>query len=74
MTKPRVDTITVPCDEGNVEAIRDRKTGAWHIGYPWGDEDFFGTIMQVKARMLRKVLEVRKIDAQYHQLQQESSR
>jgi hypothetical protein len=71
MTKPRVDRITVPCDDGDVEASRNRD-GSWHIGYPWGDEDFFGTIMQVKARMLRKVLEVQKADAIYQQ-QQESS-
>ena len=56
MTKARETTITVEADVGVVEARLDQ-SGNWRIAYPWGSEYelFYGTALQVRARMLRRV-------------------
>ena len=58
-----MNVITTPCEEGVVEATRDSNDRMmWTIGYPWFDERFHGSPIEVMAHMKRTVRDVQKND------------
>lgn len=54
---PPIRRIEMETSMGPAEAIREKKGDPWHIGYPWGDDDFYGTEAQVRARMKKNIKE-----------------
>ena len=50
-------TETLETDDGMVEAIKEGRDEPWHIAHPWGDERFYGSRPEVKARIKSLVKE-----------------
>lgn len=44
-------TETHDTDTGMMVAIKDGRNEPWHIAYPEGDDRFYGSISEVRARM-----------------------
>lgn len=55
--KTKGDRIVVPTSEGDAEAVREGSETAWEIGYPWGDDRFHGSRVEVRARMRARIAE-----------------
>lgn len=53
MTTPQ--RITLDTDEGPAEAVKAGPDAPWEIGYPWGDDRFYGTKPQAEARMRERI-------------------
>ncbi len=59
-------TVTVPTSLGPAEAIKDSREAPWVIGYPWTDEQFYGSITEVRAHM-RKAIDAYEREASKHE-------
>ena len=51
------DKVTLPTSLGDAEAVRESIFGGgrWKIGYPWGDDEFYGTKAEVISRMKKNI-------------------
>jgi len=58
MAKKQVVTVGTP--DGIAEAIREDTKEPWRIGYPFGDDTFYGDKKQVERRMNKRVKEAYK--------------
>jgi len=47
--------ITMESSDGDVVATKAGQGEAWHIGAPWSDERFFGSVPECKAR-IKKII------------------
>lgn len=54
---PTPQTVTLPTSLGCAEATRASLNSPWEIGYPWGDDRFYGTEDEVRARMTARIAE-----------------
>ena len=50
-----IDTI-----HGLAEATKDPGDDFWHIGYPWGDDRFAGTRIELRREMKRVAAQMKK--------------
>jgi hypothetical protein len=47
--------VKVPTREGMAVAIKEKSSEPWKIGYPWGDQRFYGSAPEVRAIMKRAI-------------------
>lgn len=50
-------TIELETSHGPAEAIKQEQDAPWHIGYPWGDDTFYGSKPEAEAQM-RSVIDL----------------
>lgn len=49
-----IDPVIIETSLGNAEAV-STGAGEWHIGYPWGDQRFYGTRSEVQREMRQTI-------------------
>jgi len=49
--------VQLETEDGTAEATKGAQDEPWEIGYPWGDDRFFGSKSQVEAHMKKRIKE-----------------
>lgn len=56
-TKTTDNSVVIATSQGDAEAVREGAGSVWEIGYPWGDDRFYGSRAEVTSRMRNRIAE-----------------